>query len=72
MDLTGFIFAQLLRLNGAARVVVAANKGVKMDLAKSLECADEYVELDRQNPEPQWNKLKEENPHGFDVVVREF
>ncbi|TDL24649.1 GroES-like protein [Rickenella mellea] len=66
---TGLILAQLLRLNGAARVVVAANKGVKMDLAKSLECADEYIELDRNNPEAQWNTLKEENPYGFDVVV---
>nr|GAT48495.1 predicted protein [Mycena chlorophos] len=66
---TGLILAQLLKLNGASRVVIAANKGIKMDIAKKLECADEYIELDRANPKPQWAKLKEDNPYGFDVVV---
>ena len=59
----------LIRLNGAMRVVIASNKGVKMDIAKQLNAADEYIELDRQNPEGQWQKLKEDNPYGFDVVV---
>ncbi|KAH0834798.1 chaperonin 10-like protein [Lanmaoa asiatica] len=66
---TGLILAQLLKLNGAARIVIAANKGIKMDIAKQLEAADEYIELDRQNPEPQWAKLKADNPYGFDIVV---
>ncbi|KAJ4468811.1 NADP+-dependent D-mannitol dehydrogenase [Lentinula aciculospora] len=66
---TGLILAQLLKLNGASRVVIAANKGIKMDIAKDLEAADEYIELDRQHPEAQWQKLKEDNPYGFDVVV---
>lgn len=66
---TGLILAQLLKLNGAARIVLAANKGIKMDLAKELDCADEYVELDRQNPGAQWEALKKDNPYGFDVVV---
>lgn len=66
---TGLILAQLLKLNGASRVVIAANKGIKMDIAKQLEAADEYIELDRQNPEPQWEKLKADNPYGFDIVV---
>lgn len=67
---TGLILSQLLKLNGAHKVVLAANKGIKMDLAKKMDVADEYVELDRQNPEDQWNKLKEDNPYGFDIVVR--
>lgn len=66
---TGLILAQLLKLNGASRVVIAANKGIKTDIAKKLEAADEYIELDRQNPEPQWAKLKADNPYGFDIVV---
>jgi len=66
---TGLILAQLLKLNGASKVTLAANKGIKMDIAKQLDAADEYIELDRQNPEHQWAKLKEENPYGFDVVV---
>jgi D-arabinitol dehydrogenase (NADP+) len=66
---TGLILAQLLKLNGASRVVIAANKGIKMNIAKDLEAGDEYIELDRQNPEAQWAKLKQDNPYGFDVVV---
>ncbi|KAF8999110.1 chaperonin 10-like protein [Cyathus striatus] len=66
---TGLILAQLLKLNGASRVVIAANKGIKMDIAKQINAADEYIELDRKNPEAQWQKLKEDNPYGFDVVV---
>jgi D-arabinitol dehydrogenase (NADP+) len=66
---TGLILAQLLKLNGASKVTLAANKGIKMDIAKQLDAADEYIELDRQNPGPQWAKLKGDNPHGFDVVV---
>merc|ERR1711939_1236633 len=41
----------------------------KMNLAKSLDAADEYVELSRKNPEAQFEKLKAENPYGFDIVV---
>ncbi|KAJ7627606.1 chaperonin 10-like protein [Mycena polygramma] len=66
---TGLILAQLLKLNGASRVVIAANKGIKMDIAKDLDAGDEYIELDRENPEAQWQKLKDDNPYGFDVVV---
>lgn len=66
---TGLILAQLLKLNGASRVVIAANKGIKMDIAKDLEAGDEYIELDRKNPGPQWEKLKADNPYGFDIVV---
>lgn len=66
---TGLILAQLLKLNGASKVVIAANKGIKMDIAKQLDAGDVYLELDRNDPEAQWKKLKEDNPYGFDVVV---
>ncbi|KAF8886540.1 NADP+-dependent D-mannitol dehydrogenase [Infundibulicybe gibba] len=66
---TGLILAQLLKLNGASRIVIAANKGIKMDIAKQLDAGDEYIELDRQNPEAQWKKLKDDNPYGFDAVI---
>lgn len=59
----------MLKLNGARKVTLAANKGIKTEIAKKLDAADEYIELDRQNPERQWAKLKEDNPYGFDVVV---
>ncbi|KAI0032616.1 NADP+-dependent D-mannitol dehydrogenase [Vararia minispora EC-137] len=66
---TGLVLAQLLRLNGAARVVVAANKGIKTDLASRLGAGDEILALDRGDADAQWAKLKEVNPYGFDVVV---
>lgn len=66
----GLLFARLLKLNGAAKVVLASNKGAKMDKAKELTIADEYVEFDRENPDEQWADLKIRYPYGFDAVVR--
>ncbi|KAF8553796.1 hypothetical protein OG21DRAFT_1509691 [Imleria badia] len=57
---TGLILAQLLKLNGASRVVIAANKGIKTQIAKELGAPDEYIELDRNDPTVQWEK----NPGG--------
>lgn len=66
---TGLILAQLLKLNGAARVVIAANKGIKTRIARELGAADEYIELDRNDPAAQWEQIRVDNPYGFDVVV---
>jgi D-arabinitol dehydrogenase (NADP+) len=66
---TGLVLTQMLRQNGGCHVVVAAPQGLKMDLAKSLDAADVYVELSRSNPGPQFEQLKKENPYGFDIVV---
>ncbi|KAI9677707.1 MAG: hypothetical protein M1829_002479 [Trizodia sp. TS-e1964] len=66
---TGLVLAQLLRLNGGCNVVLAAPKGLKMDLAKELGAADTYVELSRSNPEEQFQNIKEDHPYGFDIVV---
>jgi len=66
---TGLILAQLLKLNGAANVVVVANKSIKTQVAKDIGAGDVVVELDRQNPDEQWKQLKEDFPFGFDVVV---
>ena len=66
---TGLCLAQLLKLNGGSHLVLAANAGPKMELAKKLHCADEYIDLDRQKPAAQWMALKESYPHGFDIVV---
>ncbi|KAM5384286.1 hypothetical protein ACJZ2D_001591 [Fusarium nematophilum] len=66
---TGLMLAQLLRQNGGCKVTVAAPGGLKMELAKSLEAADEYIELSRSNPDEQFSQLKKDNPYGFDIVV---
>lgn len=41
------MLAQLLKLNGASKVVLVSNKGIKMDIAKDMEVADVYIELHR-------------------------
>ncbi|KAG9232179.1 putative sorbitol dehydrogenase [Amylocarpus encephaloides] len=66
---TGLVLAQMLRQNGGCHVVIAAPGGLKMELAKKLHAGDVYVELSRKDPEAQFQKLKDENPYGFDIVV---
>jgi len=66
---TGLVLAQLLKLNGAVRVVIASNKGVKTQIAQQLGAGDEIIELDRNDPSPQWELLRKDNPFGFDIVV---
>ncbi|OJD23417.1 chlorophyll synthesis pathway protein BchC [Blastomyces percursus] len=66
---TGLVLAQMLKLNGGCKVVIAAPEGLKMNLAKNLNAADEYVELSRKDPSAQFAKLKADNPYGFDIVV---
>ena len=66
---TGLCLAQLLKSNGGAHLVLASNQGPKLDLAKKLNCADEYLELDRKDASKQWAGLKTKYPYGFDVVV---
>ena len=63
------MLAQVLKLTGASHITLAANKGTKMEVAKGLDVADEYLELDRANPEQQWQDLKKKHPYGFDCVV---
>lgn len=62
---TGLILAQLLKQNGARRVVIAAPAGMKMELAKKLNAGDEYVELvrgDKEAQAKQWAELRKNNP----------
>jgi D-arabinitol dehydrogenase (NADP+) len=66
---TGLFLAQLLRGNGGQHLVLASHEGRKMELARKLGVADEYVELPRGDQEEQWRGLKERYPYGFDVVV---
>jgi len=66
---TGLIMAQLLKLNGASKVVIVANKGIKTEIAKSLQAGDEYIELDRVDPSQQWADLQDRYKRSFDVVI---
>ncbi|KAF3083825.1 hypothetical protein TWF102_000544 [Orbilia oligospora] len=68
---TGLVLSQMLRQNGGCHVVMAAPKGLKMDLAREVEAADEYIDLSRDKAESakQLEQLKADNPYGFDIVV---
>ncbi|KAK7522561.1 chaperonin 10-like protein [Phyllosticta citriasiana] len=69
---TGLCLAQLLKQNGGAHLILASNEGPKLDLAKNLNVADEYIPLRRGNEAEQaaqWSDLKNRYPYGFDIVV---
>ncbi|KAF2993077.1 hypothetical protein E8E13_001301 [Curvularia kusanoi] len=68
---TGLLLAQLIRLNGAAHLTIAAKSGPKMDLARKLGVADSYITVpdDADAAAAEMAALATANPHGFDVVV---
>ncbi|KAF5352209.1 hypothetical protein D9758_009186 [Tetrapyrgos nigripes] len=70
---SGLLISQLCKVNGASRVVLASNKGMKMDMAKNIDAAHEYLELERNGSDAdrdlQWKAFREANPYGFDAVV---
>lgn len=49
-------------MGGAGHITIAANKGIKMDIARKVEAADAYIDLDRQNAKEQWAQIKKDNP----------
>ena len=65
---TGQVLAQLLQFNGAARLVVAAPPGPKLDLVAKL-AACEVVPMDRHDPSKHHRRLNELSPKGFDYVI---
>lgn len=65
---TGIILAQLLRLNGAAHLTVAAPSGPKLEMAARL-AADEVIAVDREDYSRHRRQLMSTHPHGFDCVV---
>ncbi|KAJ5953540.1 alcohol dehydrogenase [Penicillium verhagenii] len=68
---TGLMLAQLLRLNGASHLGIAAPAGLKIDLTRELDAAGEYLVLSRdgQAGNGVLGKLQGENPYGVEVVV---
>ncbi len=65
---TGIILAQLLKLNGAVHLTVAAPAGPKLDLVSHL-AADEGVPIDRNDAQYHRERLLREHRHGFDYVI---
>jgi D-arabinitol dehydrogenase (NADP+) len=65
---TGLVLAQLLKLNGAAHLTVAAPPGPKLDLMARL-AADEVVPVDRDDYGLHRQYLLATHEHGFDCVI---
>ena len=65
---TGQVLAQLLKINGAASLTVAAPAGPKLALAERLS-ADRVVAIDRNDPEQHRRALRDISANGFDYVV---
>ena len=65
---TGIILAQLLKLNGASHLTVAAPAGPKLDLIAHL-AADEVVPIARDTPSAHKERLLRTHQRGFDYVI---
>jgi D-arabinitol dehydrogenase (NADP+) len=65
---TGLVLTQLLRASGAGYLVVAAPSQHKLDIALERG-ADLIVQVDRANPTPAYDQLREVAGTGFDYVI---
>jgi D-arabinitol dehydrogenase (NADP+) len=65
---TGLIMAQLLKICGAANLVVAAPTMKKLKLAKTYG-ADYIIQVDRNNSAAHKGELNKLFPKGFDIVI---
>ena len=61
---TGILLAQLLKLNGAVHLTVAAPPGPKLDLVSRL-AADDVVPIDRNDVQQHRQHLLQTYRHGF-------
>jgi D-arabinitol dehydrogenase (NADP+) len=50
-------------------LTIASKGGPKLDLARQLQIADEYVTVSDTEPQTQMSALASSNPNGFDIVV---
>jgi D-arabinitol dehydrogenase (NADP+) len=51
------------------QLTIASKGGPKLDLARNLGIAEEYLTISDDSPEEQMNTLASLNPHGFDIVI---
>ena len=65
---TGILLAQLLAVNGARRLTVAAPTDAKLKLAADRG-ADVTVQVDRRAPDATRRRLRQLAPDGFDIVI---
>ncbi|KAG8623968.1 hypothetical protein KVT40_008944 [Elsinoe batatas] len=66
---TGILLAQLMRMNGVAHLTIASLPGPKLDMARKLAIADDFVSISPINSKEAMSFLLAANPYGFDIVV---
>ncbi|KAH8731796.1 L-threonine 3-dehydrogenase [Phaeosphaeriaceae sp. PMI808] len=66
---TGILLAQLVKMNGAAHLTIASKGGPKLDLARKMGIADEYITISDDQPQAELQGLAKDNPYGFDIVI---
>lgn len=42
---------------------------MKMKIAREVDAADVYIDLDRKDAQKQWDQIKVDYPDGFDAVI---
>jgi D-arabinitol dehydrogenase (NADP+) len=50
-------------------LTIASKGGPKLDLARKLQIADEYITISDTDPQAQMTDLGTANPYGFDIVI---
>jgi D-arabinitol dehydrogenase (NADP+) len=50
-------------------LTIASKAGPKLDLARSLQIADDYITVSDTNAPEQMGILSASNPYGFDIVI---
>jgi D-arabinitol dehydrogenase (NADP+) len=50
-------------------LTIASKAGPKLDLARKLQIADEYMTISDTDAHVQMEQLASSNPHGFDIVI---
>lgn len=50
-------------------MTIASKGGPKLDLAREMGIADEYVTISDAEPQVQMDEMAASNPYGFDIVI---
>lgn len=52
-----------------SQLTIASKGGPKLDLAREMKIADEYITISDAEPRVQMEELAAWNPYGFDIVI---
>jgi D-arabinitol dehydrogenase (NADP+) len=64
-----YFFLRQVGLLMGFQLTIASKGGPKLDLARHLQIADEYITISDSDPQEQMKALETSNPYGFDIVI---